>query len=84
MGHEAKAWVLLDSRTGYTWNWDLYTGRDDSARSDSLTMHVVLKLVCDLPLSEYHVYFDNLYTSPGEKVRAQYKKSVIFFSYRFV
>ena len=64
-----KAWVLADSRTGYTWNWELYTGREDSARTDSLATHVVLKLVRDLPLSEYHVYFDNFYTSPGKKVR---------------
>ena len=81
-----KAWVLADSGTGYTWNWELYTGREDSARTDSLATHVVLKLVRDLPLSEYHVYFDNFYTSPGKKGRAQYKKSVMFFHtlYRFV
>ena len=29
-----KAWVLAESKTGYTWNWDLYTGKVDHQDND--------------------------------------------------
>ena len=60
-----KAWVLADSKTGYTWNWNLYAGKEDGDTDDSLGTRVVLQLVKDLPPAEYHAYFDNFYTSPG-------------------
>ena len=60
-----KAWVLAESKTGYTWNWDLYTGKlDQQDTSLPLSMRVVLSLCSDLKLKGYHVYFDNFYTSP--------------------
>ena len=42
-------------RTGYIWNWDLYTGRGEGAHTDSLATRIVLQLVHDLPQSEYHL-----------------------------
>ena len=27
-----KAWALADSKTGYIWNWKLYTGKDDDRK----------------------------------------------------
>ena len=52
-----KAWVLADSDNGYTWNWDLYTGKHD-APNDGLPLfsRVVLSLSSDL--------FNKGYTSP--------------------
>ena len=29
-----KAWLLAESKTGYTWNWDLYTGKVDHQDND--------------------------------------------------
>ena len=61
-----KAWMLADSHTGYTWNWDLYTGKEEGTSSDALGTRVVVHLVRSLPPAEYHVYFNNFYTSPGK------------------
>ena len=29
-----KAWVLADSSNGYTWNWMLYTGKENGAKGE--------------------------------------------------
>ena len=61
-----KAWVLSDSRTGYTWNWKLYTGKDSvTDKSIGLAHSVVLHLTKDLVGKGYHVYCDNFYSSPS-------------------
>ena len=31
-----KAWVLADAKSAYTWNWDLYAGKEESPSPDSL------------------------------------------------
>ena len=60
-----KAWVLAESNNGYTWNWDLYTGKRDAPNDGlPLSSHVVLSLSSDLFNKGYHIYFDNFYTSP--------------------
>ena len=61
-----KAWVLADARNGYTWNRNLYAGKENNASSDSLATRVVLKLVQGLENMGHHIYFDNFYTSPGK------------------
>ena len=76
-----KTWVLADSKSGYTWNWNLYAGKEESASEDSLGTRVVLQLVKDLPPAEYHVYFDNFYTSPG---KFHYSTCVHTFTYNFI
>lgn len=70
-----KAWVLADSKTGYTWNWQLYTGKDDTAQTDTLATRVVLQLVTYLHHFGHHLYFDNFYTSPGKTVIYNHKRS---------
>ena len=61
-----KAWALADSRTGYIWNWKLYTGKDDDAdRRNLLGERVVLDLTKNLWHKGYHLYSDNFYTSPA-------------------
>ena len=56
-----KAWVLAAAATRYTWNFHLYTGKEEKL---PLGTHVVIDLLKDLVEKGHHVYFDNLYTSP--------------------
>eukprot|EP00731_Ephydatia_muelleri_P036492 Em0264g5a len=60
-----KARVLAEAETGYTWNFHLYTGKEE-ARPAGLPLgtHVVIDLVKDLAGKGHHIYFDNFYTSP--------------------
>ena len=61
-----KAWVLGESRTGYTWNWKLYTGKDESTnRAIGLAHSVVLQLIQHLAGKGYNLYCDNFYSSPN-------------------
>lgn len=61
-----RAWVLADSQTGYSWNFEVYTGKEDDADSGSrLGERVVLELTRDLWDKGYYAYFDNFYTSPS-------------------
>ena len=59
-----KAWVLAESKTGYTFNWSMYTGKnvDDGG---PLAKRVVLNLAEKLHHQGHYLYFDNFYTSPG-------------------
>ena len=60
-----KAWVLAEAATGYTWNFHLYTGKEEKRPADlPLGTHVVIDLLKDLVGKGHHVYFDNFYTSP--------------------
>ncbi|KAL5467115.1 hypothetical protein EMCRGX_G031300 [Ephydatia muelleri] len=60
-----KAWVLAESDTGYTWNFILYTGKQEKRPAGvPLGTHVVTELLKKLHGKGYHVYFDNFYTSP--------------------
>lgn len=53
-----KAWVLSEAKTGYTFNWSIYTGIE-AGESDSLANCVVLNLVEKLHHQGRHLYFDN-------------------------
>ena len=61
-----KAWVLADSLNGYTWGWQLYTGKEDGRIEHGLAHRVVMDLVEDDRLigKGYIVYTDNFYSSP--------------------
>lgn len=70
-----KLWALCGAN-GFIFNVDIYCGKNDSSiginlSSCPLGSRVVLQMVnpllCSLPkrkLSEYHLYFDNYFTSP--------------------
>lgn len=62
-----KAWVLADSRNGYTWGWQLYTGKSEGTAEHGLAHRVVMDLVNDSRLEKkgYTVYVDNFYSSPA-------------------
>ena len=57
-----KAWVLADSKQGYTYNWKLYCGKEEQGR-EPLGERVVIELLSGLENKGYHVYIyqPNLY-----------------------
>jgi hypothetical protein len=59
-----KLWVLADSATGYTIDFNIYTGRREAASDHGLGHDVVFKLIDSLKGEGFCVYFDNFYTSP--------------------
>ncbi|KXJ06058.1 PiggyBac transposable element-derived protein 4 [Exaiptasia diaphana] len=61
-----KLWVLADSANGYTYDFDVYIGKNVNgpASENGLGYDVVRKLVTPLVNQGYHIYFDNFYTSP--------------------
>lgn len=59
-----KVWVLADSKNGYVYNFEIYTGKDES-RSTGLGEHIVKTFISDLEFSYRKVYFDNYFTTPS-------------------
>ena len=60
-----KLWVLADSVSGYTIDFNVYTGRNEAPSEHGLSYDVVMKLVDSLNGSGFTVYIDNFYTSPA-------------------
>ena len=58
-----KLWVLADSRSGYTFNFDIYLGKSDKILKFGLAYDVVMNLRKVLSNQGYHLYFDNFLTS---------------------
>ena len=57
-----KVWVRADSQNGYLCNFDIYTGKEESAETN-LGAKVVKKLSRTLVGKRYHLYFDNFFSS---------------------
>ena len=57
-----KVWVRADSHNGFICNFDVYTGKEESAETN-LGSKVVKKLSRSLVGGRYHLYFDNLFSS---------------------
>ena len=62
-----KAWVLADAKTGYTWAWKLYTGKEGDRGDKGLAHGVTMELVDDERLQGkgYVIVTDNFYSSPA-------------------
>ena len=61
-----KIWILVKSKTGYVYNWSLYTGKATRDNTGKSATHKVVMSVCDSILDKgYHVYMDNFFTSPA-------------------
>ena len=58
---------LADAANGYTWGWQLYTGKESEPSQLGLAHRVVLELLYDprLQLNSHTVYMDNFYSSPA-------------------
>ena len=53
-----------DSSNGYTWNFEVYNGKEGKTISgNELSYHVVMKMVSGLEKPGYIVYTDNFYSS---------------------
>ena len=62
-----KGWVLADSLNGYTWGWQLYTGKEGEHAERGLAHRVVMQLVDDQRLEGkgYVVFTDSFYSFQG-------------------
>jgi len=58
-----KLWVVADSVTGYTYNFNVYTGKDASRSVFGLGYDVVMSLCKSLLHQGYKIFMDNFYTS---------------------
>lgn len=59
-----KVWVRADSKSGYVYQFDIYTGKDDSnAGGVGLGDRVVKSLTETLNFTKTHVTFDNFFSS---------------------
>ena len=57
-----KLWILADSITGYTCNFDVYLGRNTEMSGFGLAYDVVIKLVNSICDQGYRLFCDNFYT----------------------
>ena len=57
-----KIWVRADSVNGYVCDFSVYTGREEEVERD-LGAKVVKRLVQPLAGGNYHVYFDNYFST---------------------
>ena len=58
-----KVWVFAEAKTGYIYNFEVYTGKHD-VPENGLAYGVVFRLLNDLLESGRVLYCDNFYTSP--------------------
>lgn len=59
-----KLWLRCGSKTGYTYEMDLYTGKKDDGVEVGLGENVVLKLCRNLVGTGVRVFMDNFFSSP--------------------
>ena len=59
-----KAWTLAEAKSGYVYNWDLYSGKRQGPAQHGLTYDVVMNLIDPLVNRGHHLYTDNFYTAP--------------------
>uniref|UniRef100_A0A3Q1ECD4 PiggyBac transposable element-derived protein domain-containing protein n=1 Tax=Acanthochromis polyacanthus TaxID=80966 RepID=A0A3Q1ECD4_9TELE len=60
-----KLFVLAESSSGYTIQFDIHTGKTGAIRHHGLAYDVVMNLIQKSSLGTgYHIYMDNFYTSP--------------------
>ena len=58
-----KLFTLVESKTGYVWDFEVYTGKAAEAEQKH-TQKVVLRLMVPLEGKGYRVFTDNCYSSP--------------------
>jgi len=57
-----KVWVRADSTNGYICDFSVYTGKEESVEKD-IDPKVVKKLCQPLADGNYHVFFDNFFST---------------------
>ncbi|XP_047543240.1 piggyBac transposable element-derived protein 4-like [Vanessa atalanta] len=69
-----KIWARCDSKTGYLYQFEIYTGKGDSMEDEGLGYNVVIKLSTGLPENTM-LAFDNFFTSCN-LMDALYQKNI--------
>ena len=68
-----KAWALCDARSGYVYNWELYTGRAGANGDASVSnvniistknRDIVMRVCRPVYHKGHHLYMDSFFTSP--------------------
>ena len=59
-----KLWILASSDSGYTFKFDVYTGKRLTQTTHGLGYDVVMSLMDGLFRQGYHLFCDNFYSSP--------------------
>ena len=59
-----KLWVLACPRTGYTYKFEIYTGKRLTKTDKGLGYDVVMNLMDGMFHQGYHLFVDNFYSSP--------------------
>ncbi|CAH1974181.1 unnamed protein product [Acanthoscelides obtectus] len=57
-----KVWVLAD-KTGYCWNFEIYTGKVGNETEKNLGARVVKSLTAQVINKNHRIYFDNFFSS---------------------
>ncbi|CAG5053672.1 unnamed protein product [Parnassius apollo] len=57
-----KCWCRCDSKTGYLYQFQIYTGKTDNTAEEGLGCRVVLDLCQNVPEDTF-IVFDNFFTS---------------------
>ena len=68
-----KVWCLADSLTGYLYNFDIYTGKEEE-KQGTLGEYVVLQLISGIDLVKHRIFFDNFFTSISLLLHLKHKK----------
>ena len=58
-----QLFTLAESKSGYIWNFEIYTGRKGEAEENQ-TKKVVVRLMSPLEDKGYRLFTDNFYSSP--------------------
>ena len=61
--HGFKVWIRADSKSGYVFQLECYTGRQGSTTEVGLGGNVVTRLTRDIVGQQYCVYMDNFFSS---------------------
>ena len=61
-----QAWFLANSRTGYCYNLDIYSGKETDTVDQNInkTHCIVMNMASSCNDAGHNLYFDNYYTSP--------------------
>ncbi|XP_072143441.1 piggyBac transposable element-derived protein 4-like [Dermacentor andersoni] len=71
-----KLWVLADSKSGYTVQFNVYTGKREAPSARGLAFDVVTRLAEDYLDQGYIIYLDNFYTSTSLFVHLLERKTL--------
>ena len=81
-----KLGVLADSKNGYMYDFEVYTGKGTPLSKNGLTYDFAMRQCKSLQDQEYHAYFDSFYTVVQllkDLIKKKEKFVVVHFSQMF-